>query len=394
MTRVLVVEDEPHIAFALEADLTTEGYAPTVVGTGPDASGGGRAEPFDLVLLDVMLPGKDGFDVAANSGAPGRRCRSSCSLRAAQRRKGDGARPRCGRLRDEALRPARTARADPRRSAAVDDGATTAATCFVSVTPRSTSAGQVRRSGTVVDLSAIEFKLLSTFIKGRGRLFTRDNCSMPSGGQASRSTIAWSTTTSFRCAGRSSRAGGAEAPQEHSRAGVSLRCVKVRTLTPVRTPTVRGQLPSCRSGRRWSAGEVRHASTMDGDGGSSRRRGRCRRRLVRAGASGGSGRAGIRGSAQGRGDRSRPARRDREVSRCGGALRVQPRRSSKRARAAGSVLSATGSAGGDGHAAARGARLRRSAHGGGGGKGGTECGQTGDDSADGNRAPRSVRDTR
>jgi hypothetical protein len=33
---------------------------------------------------------------------------------------------------------------------------------------------EVRRGGTVVDLSAIEFKLLSTFVKGRGRLFTRD----------------------------------------------------------------------------------------------------------------------------------------------------------------------------------------------------------------------------
>jgi DNA-binding response OmpR family regulator len=33
---------------------------------------------------------------------------------------------------------------------------------------------EVRRGGTVVDLSAIEFKLLSTFVKSRGRLFTRD----------------------------------------------------------------------------------------------------------------------------------------------------------------------------------------------------------------------------
>jgi DNA-binding response OmpR family regulator len=33
---------------------------------------------------------------------------------------------------------------------------------------------EVHRGGTVVDLSAIEFKLLSTFVKGRGRLFTRD----------------------------------------------------------------------------------------------------------------------------------------------------------------------------------------------------------------------------
>ena len=63
MTRVLVVEDEPNIAFALEVDLQTEGYQTTVAGTGPDALAAAARETFDLILLDVMLPGKDGFDV-------------------------------------------------------------------------------------------------------------------------------------------------------------------------------------------------------------------------------------------------------------------------------------------------------------------------------------------
>ena len=63
MTRILVVEDEPGIAFALEADLRTEGYAVTVATNGDDALRLASANPFDLILLDVMLPGKDGFDV-------------------------------------------------------------------------------------------------------------------------------------------------------------------------------------------------------------------------------------------------------------------------------------------------------------------------------------------
>ena len=63
MSRVLVVEDEPGIAFALETDLRTEGYEVTVVGTGEEALRHARDGAFDLVLLDVMLPGKDGFDV-------------------------------------------------------------------------------------------------------------------------------------------------------------------------------------------------------------------------------------------------------------------------------------------------------------------------------------------
>ena len=63
MRRILVVEDEPSIAFALEADLRTEGYAVTVTSTGDEALRLARNESFDLILLDVMLPGTDGFEV-------------------------------------------------------------------------------------------------------------------------------------------------------------------------------------------------------------------------------------------------------------------------------------------------------------------------------------------
>src|SRR5437763_306433 len=63
MAKILVVEDEPGIAFALEADLRSEGYDVTVATRGDEAATRARAEPFDLLLLDVMLPGKDGFEV-------------------------------------------------------------------------------------------------------------------------------------------------------------------------------------------------------------------------------------------------------------------------------------------------------------------------------------------
>ena len=63
MTRILIVEDEPGIAFALESDMQTEGYDVTVVTDGVEAVSRARSERFDLILLDVMLPRKDGFDV-------------------------------------------------------------------------------------------------------------------------------------------------------------------------------------------------------------------------------------------------------------------------------------------------------------------------------------------
>ena len=63
MARILVVEDEPGIALGLEDDLTLEGYEVEVVGDGNAAIVRARDGAFDLILLDVMLPRKDGFQV-------------------------------------------------------------------------------------------------------------------------------------------------------------------------------------------------------------------------------------------------------------------------------------------------------------------------------------------
>src|SRR5580698_784627 len=63
MVKILVIEDEPGIAFGLESDLQTEGYEVAVVGDGDEAVRRARSEVFDLILLDVMLPAKDGFEV-------------------------------------------------------------------------------------------------------------------------------------------------------------------------------------------------------------------------------------------------------------------------------------------------------------------------------------------
>jgi DNA-binding response OmpR family regulator len=58
MPKVLVVEDEPGIALGLEDTLRLEGYQVEVTTDGASASRRALAEPFDLILLDVMLPGK------------------------------------------------------------------------------------------------------------------------------------------------------------------------------------------------------------------------------------------------------------------------------------------------------------------------------------------------
>ncbi len=63
MTRILVVEDEPTIAIGLHDDLQIEGFEVEIVSDGDAGSRAASRGGFDLILLDVMLPGKDGFAV-------------------------------------------------------------------------------------------------------------------------------------------------------------------------------------------------------------------------------------------------------------------------------------------------------------------------------------------
>src|SRR5688572_29066774 len=63
MARILIVEDDPDIALGLEQDLRLEGYDVQVVGDGISAIEQAEQGSYDLILLDVMLPGKDGFEV-------------------------------------------------------------------------------------------------------------------------------------------------------------------------------------------------------------------------------------------------------------------------------------------------------------------------------------------
>jgi DNA-binding response OmpR family regulator len=66
MNRVLAVEDEPRFASFLAKGLRASGFTPTIAEDGERASLIARDEHFDLVLLDVGLPKKDGFTVLAD----------------------------------------------------------------------------------------------------------------------------------------------------------------------------------------------------------------------------------------------------------------------------------------------------------------------------------------
>lgn len=61
--KILIIEDEKALQETLAYNLTREGYEPTVAGDGNTAITKAREIHPDLILLDIMLPGKDGFEV-------------------------------------------------------------------------------------------------------------------------------------------------------------------------------------------------------------------------------------------------------------------------------------------------------------------------------------------
>ena len=170
---ILVVEDEPGIAFALETDLRSEGYDVTVAATGDEGLRLAKAQAFDLVLLDVMLPGRDGFEVCRDLRRAG--VRTPVILLTARAHDAEkvmglelGAddyitkpyNPRELRARIKAV----LRRTAPESPDVVRFGAVEVdfGRC------------EVRRDGTRVDLSATEFKLLSAFVRSQGRVLTRE----------------------------------------------------------------------------------------------------------------------------------------------------------------------------------------------------------------------------
>src|SRR3989440_8897195 len=72
-SRILVVEDDPRLAATLERVLSAESHDVQVAGDGHEALRRSREHPFDLVVLDFMLPGLDGISVC-------RRLRSTGSV--------------------------------------------------------------------------------------------------------------------------------------------------------------------------------------------------------------------------------------------------------------------------------------------------------------------------
>ena len=173
MPKILIVEDDRDIAFGLEEDLARHGHQVETVGDGEQAVRRGRERGWDLIILDLMLPHKDGFDVCRELRQAG--LRTPIIMLTAKTHEAEkilglelGAddyvtkpfSPRELRARIQAVL---------RRVTDESAGIYRFGDCEVDF-----DRGEVRRDGVPVNISALEFRLLAAFVRHRGRVLTRE----------------------------------------------------------------------------------------------------------------------------------------------------------------------------------------------------------------------------
>ena len=172
MARILVVEDEPALAVCLENDLKLEGYEVEAVRDGEMALAKGLQPEFDLILLDVILPRKDGFEVCRELRRAG--IRTPIILLTARTQEAEKVLGLELGADDYVTKPfsPRELRARIKAALRRATGAVPDIFRFGEVEVDFQKC-QLRRRGRVVDITALELKLLEAFIRARGRALTR-----------------------------------------------------------------------------------------------------------------------------------------------------------------------------------------------------------------------------
>ncbi len=172
MARILVVEDEPDIAMLLHDDLEDEGYHVEVVGDGVTAVERGKEPAWDLIVLDVMLPRRDGFDVCRDLRRAG--VRTPIIILTAKTQEAEKILGLELGADDYVTKPfsSRELRARIkavlRRSEGVSEEVYHLGDVEIDF-----GRGLLRRGGEPEELTPLEFRLLRVFVRHRGRLLSR-----------------------------------------------------------------------------------------------------------------------------------------------------------------------------------------------------------------------------
>ena len=176
MSRILLVEDEPSIAAGVQDDLRLEGYSVDVVTDGLTAAARGVQGQYDLILLDLMLPKKDGFTVCRELRAAG--VRTPVVMLTARGQEADKVLGLELGADDYITKPFSRRELQSRVKAALRRGAMSA--------PQHSDVYEFNRlkidfgrcevwkNGRSVEVTALELKLLRTLLARRGQVMTID----------------------------------------------------------------------------------------------------------------------------------------------------------------------------------------------------------------------------
>ena len=174
MPRILIVEDEPAISFGLELDLKTDDYDVEVVEDGETAVRRGREGAFDCIVLDLMLPKKDGFEVCRELRRGG--IKTPILMLTARSQEAEKVLGLDVGADDYVTKPFSPKELRARIRALLRRGAAQEPDeCHrFSDVEVDFARGEVRRAGEVVETTPLEFKLLAAFVKNRGRVLSRN----------------------------------------------------------------------------------------------------------------------------------------------------------------------------------------------------------------------------
>jgi len=173
MKRILVVEDDSAIAFGLQLDLKGEGYHVEIESDGESALQRVREKPFDLILLDIILPRKDGFEVCRELRRSG--SKTPIIMLTAKSQEAEKVLGLEIGADDYVTKPFSPRELRARVKAALRRTAEDEARVFrFGDAEVDFGRCELRRSGKPVDLTALEFKLLAALIRSGGKVLSRD----------------------------------------------------------------------------------------------------------------------------------------------------------------------------------------------------------------------------
>ena len=170
MTRILLVEDEPSLVLALEDRLGSEGYDVVTARDGPSGRTEAARGGFDLVLLDLMLPGLPGREILRGMREAGDA--TAVIVLTARTREGEKVDLLDLGADDYVVKPFGASELLARIRAALRR-APTAGLARIGDTEVDLAAHRIRRDGESQDLTPLEAQVLGVFLAARGRVVSR-----------------------------------------------------------------------------------------------------------------------------------------------------------------------------------------------------------------------------